>query len=889
MDGDWTGAIERARGYAPFLARLLDNWPEISELLSQGRGDDALALAKTAGEDVTDAGIALRREKQAIALVLGVGDLAGAFRLERVMCELSDFADRALDMAITAAIAKRMPSAEAAGMTALALGKHGGRELNYSSDIDPILLYDPPALPRRERDGPGEAAQRYAREIVRLLSDNTADGYVFRVDLRLRPQSEVSPLALSFDAALTHYESSALAWERAAFIRARAAAGDVPAGQDFLDAIAPFVWRRSLDFGAIDEVRRLTHRIREQQSGPRDPSPGWNVKLGRGGIREIEFFAQTHQLIHGGRDPGLRSADTREALAALAAAGRIGADTASELAVSYAGLREVEHRLQMVNDRQTHILPDSERMENAARLAGFANGSAWLDHIRQLSAPVARVFDDLISEDANARKTAPAVEDPSFSMLAERVRGWADGRYHAIRSDAARSAFAALREELTASLLDAPDPETAAMRFETFLDKLPSAVNLFRLLEARPALLDQLVRVLTLAQPLADALARRTDLLDPLIDRRALALPGTVQDLMDRMLRRRRDDTYEGWLDAIRIVTGEQRFALGVQLIEAEHDPLDIAAGLSRLAVAGLNVGLEAASQEFAETHGWVPDSELVIMALGRLGGGSLTHASDLDIVYLFTGSSTVESNGRRPLGATSYYNRLAQRVSAALSVPTAEGALYEVDTRLRPQGAQGPLAVSVESFARYQRESAWTWEHMALTRARVVAASDAAREQVEHLVRDVLSQPREQANLRQDVLDMRSEMAMHKTPRGRLDVKLLRGGLVDCEFIAHYLQLRDGRALEPDLVNALQDLANTGAIDPALPNAWTFMNRLLIAARLLAPGLDTPPPSAAERLATACHKDDYDRLLDRFADARRVVAGQWRCTFGEKLEIDNE
>ena len=312
MADDWSGALARARAHAPYLARGLELRPDLAELLEKGRGDDALALAKAAGEGIADAGLALRREKRALATALAIGDLAGAFDLDKVMRELSLFADRAMHRALEAAIDRRVEGAPVDGMIALALGKHGSGELNYSSDIDPILIYDPERLARRERDEPGEAAQRYAREMVRLLADVTSEGYVFRVDLRLRPASEVSPLAIPLEGAITHYESSAIAWERAAFIRARSCAGDIAAGERFLDHIRPFVWRRSLDFGAIDAIRQLTRRIREQQRGPTAPAPGYNVKLGRGGIREIEFFAQTHQLIHGGRNRELRCKRTRD-------------------------------------------------------------------------------------------------------------------------------------------------------------------------------------------------------------------------------------------------------------------------------------------------------------------------------------------------------------------------------------------------------------------------------------------------------------------------------------------------------------------------------------------------------------------------------------------------
>ena len=892
MAADWTSALNRARDHAPFLARALERRPDLARMLAEGAGEEALLAAKQVAE--VDVATALRRERLGLALVLAVSDLAGAFDLEKVMRELSTFADRALHAALAAAIRKRMPDAEPAGMIGLALGKHGAGELNYSSDIDPILLYEPDQLPRRERDEPGEAAQRYARETVRLLSDVTSEGYVFRVDLRLRPAAEVSPLAISLDSAITHYESSALAWERAAFIRARACAGDIGAGEAFLDHIRPFVWRRSLDFGAIDEVRRLTHRIRDEQRGPRSPEPGYNLKLGRGGIREIEFFAQTHQLIHGGRDPSLRVRGTRAALDALAATGRISSADAQALGQSYDGLRTIEHRLQMVGDKQTHTLPAGEALDTAARLHGLNGGAALIALVEDLARPVAERFDALLDEDRiSVPKSAPHVvadtgAAPDIPVeLVERMSQWTGGRYPALRSSAALSAFEAIRPDLLSSIADSPDPAAAAVRWESLIARLPSAINLFRLLEARPGLFALIADCLTLAPPLAEDLSQRPELLDALIDRTALDLPGSVAELAEHMGRRERGDDYEMQLDRLRVVTGETRFALAVQLVEAAHDPLAIAVGLARTAEAALQVAVAAAEEEFAAKHGRIAGSELVVVGLGRLGGGVLTHASDLDIVYLFTGTHEGESDGERPLGATLYFNRLAQRVTAALSVPTAQGALYEVDTRLRPQGNQGPLAASVESFARYQREDAWTWEHMALTRARVLVGSDAARAEIGELVTSILCRERDPAGLRKDVLTMRGEMAAHKSAKGPLDAKLLRGGLVDIEFLVHYLQLRDRAALGPDLGPVIGKLVAAGKLPPALAGAHRLMTRLLVGTRLLAPDLARPNPAAAALLARQSGCGDYADLTHCLRAARHDVAAAWQDVFGETLEMD--
>ena len=892
MTPDWNGAINRAHGHAPYLGRLMGKHEDLVQVMAEGRGEDALALAKTAGEGASDVGSALRREKQALALVLAVGDLAGAFPLLQVTGELSDFASRALHASIGEALAHRMPGAENTGMTALALGKHGAGELNYSSDIDPILLYDPARLPRRERDDPGEAAQMAARRIVQTMSAPTAEGYVFRVDLRLRPASEVSPLAISFDAALTHYESSALAWERAAFIRARSVAGDIEAGREFLAAIRSFVWRKSLDFGAISEVGSLVHRIRDDHSGPARPAPGFDLKKGRGGIREVEFFAQIHQLIHGGRDPSLRVSGTRAALDALAAAQIVSDEDAAIMGQSYDRLREIEHRLQMVGDRQTHALPAGEALDNVARLDGMADGAALVGELEGICARVSERFDRLVEAHGGPRKSpgpSPVAEERLEELgfadpqaLAKRIGGWEAGRVKCLRSQAARSAFAAIRPQLLEALAQAPEPDRALTRWEQMLARLPSAINIFHLLEARPALLETLARVLALSPALADALARRGDLLDTLIDRSAFTLPPSVPDLVAEMEDESLD--YEAALGKVRREVGDLRFALGVQLLDNAHDPLEIASALSRVAEAAIHVCAKRAEREFAVNHGRIADQSLVILGLGRLGGGVLTHASDLDLIYLFTGEFEGESDGRRPLGATLYFNRLAQRVTAALTVPTAEGALFEVDTRLRPSGTQGPLAVSIDSFSRYQAESAWTWEHMALMRARVMHGT--AQDEVHAVIETVAHTDRGRAQLCEDVLGMREGIFAHKPPKGPLDIKLARGGLVDLEFLVHFHQLLHGTCLHANLGEAVRCLIAAGHLPDELADAHDLMTRTLVTLRLVSPDANLPPPAAREVLAANCRVADCDALMAALDKARAAVAGAWTSTFDQVLEL---
>ncbi|WCT73374.1 bifunctional [glutamine synthetase] adenylyltransferase/[glutamine synthetase]-adenylyl-L-tyrosine phosphorylase [Sphingomonas naphthae] len=878
-------ALSRIERDAPFLRLLAQRRPEVvARIEADGVAAAIAAAGAEAAEDPTPR--ALRRERQAVALAVAVGDLAGLLTMEQVTRALSDFADRALDRAIRAAILERTPDAEPVGMAALALGKHGSRELNYSSDIDPILIFDPATLPLRPNEDPGEAAVRIARRVVELLQAREADGYVLRVDLRLRPTPEASPLAVPYAQALLHYESSALPWERAAFIRARAAAGDVALGARFLDQIRPFVWRRSLDFGAIGEIRALSRRIRGHYAQGQALGPGYDVKRGRGGIREVEFFAQIHQLIHGGREPGLRAPATLDALAALAGAGRIGRDEAVVLGDAYRLLRTIEHRLQMIDDQQTHRLPrDPAALDGVARLHGLAHGAALLALLAPTITAVGHIYDALedeaapgLPQDGDALEGAlAALGFTDAGGARARVAGWRAGDIRALRSPQAQAALEEVLPGLAAVLGAAPDPAHAINRFDDLVRALPSAINLFRLLEARPALLALLADILSHAPALAAQLGRRADLLDGLIDATSLTPPPDVATLTAQFSARERGDDYERLLDSVRRQVSERRFALGVQLIEAASDAIEVARGHARVAEAALAALGAAAVAEFEAAHGRVPGGELVILALGRFGGGSLTHASDLDLIYLFTGDHAAESDGRRPLGATQYFQRLASRVSAALSVPTAAGPLYEVDTRLRPSGTQGLLAVSLDSFARYQAESAWTWEHMALTRARAVFGSDAARAEVAAIIAATLDRPREDTALTADVVKMRGDVARHKPPAGPLDVKLIAGGLIDAEFTVHLLQLRHRTAFDPRLRRAAAALAEAGLLDPGFAAAHELMTRLLVTLRLVSPGSEAPADASRPIVARACGLPDWAALMAAYADARALVAGEWR------------
>jgi len=880
-----TEAIERARAHSPFLRHQLEIRPAVRAALLSGSVDAALAAATQDG--APDLAVALRRERSGVALALAIGDLAGLLQLEPVVERLSDLADSALDRAVAAAIAERTPDLEPRGFAIIALGKHGSRELNFSSDIDLLFVYDPATLPLKPREEPVQGAVRIGQRVVDLLQTRDGNGYVFRVDLRLRPSPEATPIALPVEAAIGYYESSALPWERAAFIRARAVAGDRALGAYFLDAIHPFVWRRSLDFGAIGEIRSISSRIRDHYAQGQNFGPGFDLKRGRGGIREVEFFAQIHQLIHGGREPALRAPATLDALAALAAAGRIDRGEAEDLARAYRLQRTIEHRLQMVDDRQTHSLPsDPAALDNVAQLHGLAGGDALLDLLRAPLARVAAIYDQMGGEQARRLPTDPQAlerwlaeagfEDQTAARL--RIESWRSGKARSLTATAAREAFEAMLPALLEAFGAAPTSSSAINRFDDIVTKLPSGVNFYRLLEARPGLTQILAQLLGHAPALAEELGRRPEMLDGLIDASAFDPVGTVPQLAAEFARAERGgEDYQLLLDRVRRKVNERRFALGAQLVVARSDPLDVAGGYARVAEAAVEVLAAATVREFEAVHGRVPGSELVVLGLGRLGGEELTHASDLDLVYLFTGTHEAHSDGPKSLRATDYFNRLAPRVSAALSVPTAAGPLYQVDTRLRPSGKDGLLAVSLPSFEQYQASQAWTWEHMALTRARPIFGSAPARAELARIVDAALRQPRDRAALVADAVRMRREIAVHKPPSGPFDIKLGEGGLVDLEFAVQVLQLREASAFTPRLGAAIDALIAQQLLPPGIAAAHALLTRMLVTFRLVSPTSAEPAEESRALVARACGLQDWDSLLAAHAEARQTIAATWR------------
>ncbi|OYQ31006.1 bifunctional glutamine synthetase adenylyltransferase/deadenyltransferase [Sandarakinorhabdus cyanobacteriorum] len=886
---DLAAAMAAAWAEAPFLKGLMRGRPATLARLAtagpQAALADALALAGDAAQPIMPR---LRAARRDVALITALADLAGLWSLEQVTAALSDFTDLAIDAAIAAALAER--GAANQGLVALALGKLGSRELNYSSDADLIFIHDPAAIPCRGSEDPGEAAVRIARRAVAILNDLTPDGYVARIDLRLRPSAEITPMSISVAAAEHYYQSEALTWERVAFIRARAVGGDIALGRAFLEQIRPFVWRRSLDYTAVRDIQSVSLRIRDHFEGGQAIGPGYDLKRGRGGIREVEFFAQINQLIWGGRDPALRAPATLDGLAALATAGHVSAAEAASLADAYRALRTLEHRLQMRRDEQTHAIPRLAADRHAvARLCGLKDGAALTSQIDRITRPVAAAYDRLIR--AATPEATPVPADPRAwlkanhpglaKLLPPLIASWRQGKYRALKSEAARGDFEIILPALIERLAAAADPREAATRLDGLLGSLPAGAQFMALLRANPRLVTLLGNLIGITPVLAGALARDPALFDVMLAPDAFApLPDAHALAADLASLCRGADGVEEHLDRVRHWTAERRFQLGAQLIEGHGDALVVGRSLADLADAAISLLLPVVAADFARAHGHVPGGELIVLALGRHGGRAMTHASDLDLVFLFSGDHETLSDGAKPLPASQYFNRLAARLVTALSVPTAAGALYEVDTRLRPWGAKGNLALSLASFARYQRDEAESWEHMALTRARVVAGPAAAAQAV---IADVLTRPRAEAALRSAVLAMRADMAAAKKQQGRFDVKLASGGLVDLEFIVHFRQLASGRGLHPELPAALAALIADGQLPADLLAAHDLLARTLIWLRLLFAGAKVPdalPEPVAAILARALGAANFAALTAQLALAREQVRVAWAAVF---------
>ncbi|MCP5072354.1 MAG: bifunctional [glutamine synthetase] adenylyltransferase/[glutamine synthetase]-adenylyl-L-tyrosine phosphorylase [Rhodobacteraceae bacterium] len=801
-DGTASRLIAGMAGSSPYLRGLLHREADWFGTALKGDQDqcfDSLLTAVTA-EAPEDLAIELRRAKRRAALLLAACDLGGIWPLEIVTRRLTELADFATHAALKSQIRReqargKLPGvgeddiADCAGIAVLAMGKMGAFELNYSSDIDLILVFDETRHAPENYDDVRAGFLRATRNMSKMLSDLTADGYVFRTDLRLRPNPSVTPVCVPMDAAEHYYESEGRTWERAAFIKARPCAGDISGGERFLGRIGPFVWRKHLDFVAIQDAHDMRLRIRDHKGlgGPIELG-GHDMKLGRGGIREIEFFAQTQQLIAGGRDRDLRANTTTGALTALTDKGWVPQEVSQRLTDAYTAHRQTEHRIQMLRDAQTHLLPvNRDDMDRLARLSGWADTHAFCHDIHKRLTSVHKTTEQFFAapEDDTSDKDAAALSPD----LVEIMDSWAG--LPALRSPRAVGIFERLRPDLATRLAASNRPKETLLQLDTFVRNLPAGVQLFSMFKANPQLLDLLVDICSTAPSLATYLSRNTGVLDAVLTGRFFEPFESADDLhaeLNDILSECAD--YEDALNATRRWFKEHHFRIGVLVLRKLATLQEAESAYSDLAQACVQALLPVVITDFSRRYGGFSGQQMAVLAMGKLGSRQMTPTSDLDLIVIYVAEGDF-SEGKKELAKSTYFSRLTQSLITALSSPMAEGSLYEVDMRLRPSGRTGTVATALTSFTEYQHEKAWTWEHMALTRARVIAGDQALAERINQVRMEVIGRERDADAARSDVRDMRSRLAEAKSARaGDWDVKDRAGGLLDIELLAQMLTL---------------------------------------------------------------------------------------------------
>jgi len=910
-------------GASPYLWDLICADPaRLLRLLTTNPEAELAALLKaTQRSGATARGTAslmrvLRRMKADAALLIALADIGGVWPLARVTLSLTEVADTALRVGVRHLLAQAAKSRKlrladpqnpeiGSAYMVLAMGKMGACELNYSSDIDLMVFFDSALSALTSGMESTPFFTRLTRDLVKLLQERTADGYVFRVDLRLRPDPASTQIAISTDAALDYYESRGQTWERAALIKARACAGDLAAGAKFIGELSPFIWRKYLDYTAVADVHAMKQQIHVYRGHGEIAVEGHNVKLGRGGIREIEFFVQTQQLIAGGRHSVLRDRGTVATLAALAAGGWIDKAAREELTAAYDFLRLVEHRLQMRADEQTHSLPsDPAEVEEFARFLGFASRDAFsnvlLGHLRIVEKHYVRLFEtapaagdfsrglSFASPVASSSATLDRLAELGFRQPREvdaAVRRWHNAAYRALRGEQARKNLDELVPIIIHQLAATENPDAAFAAFDQFLAGLRAGGRLLSLLRQKPELVGFIALILGTAPRLADILARHPHVIDPLIDPASFAaLPGSkeLEEGLARVVEESRG--YEEVLDAIRLFGQEHMFLIGARILSGSLSADragDVFAELADVLIRALKARVE---QDFVSSHGRIRGQEIAIVALGRLGAREMTATSDLDLIVVYDfDENEPESDGKRPLYGAQYFARFTQRLISALTVQTNYGLLYQVDMRLRPSGRSGPLATHIDGFISYQEREAWTWEHMALTRARVVAASPDFAARVESAICNVLRRQRDVGTVAADVVEMRAAIAKEKGDADLWDLKYAAGGLIDIEFIAQYLQLVHAAAapeiLDVSTGRVLDKAARAEILKPedaeALRPAARLYHDLTQILRLCLPGAFEPKTASAGvlgLLTRAADLPDFPALQAHLAEMERQV-----------------
>ncbi|MEM7620730.1 MAG: bifunctional [glutamine synthetase] adenylyltransferase/[glutamine synthetase]-adenylyl-L-tyrosine phosphorylase [Pseudomonadota bacterium] len=796
----------------------------------------------------------LRIFKQKIALLTALADCAGCWDVIEATAALTKAADAAVQSTLQYLFSNAQHAGDVlssnvqcpehgSGYFVLGMGKYGAHELNYSSDIDLIIFYDLNRASLRPGLEPSVFFVKLTRQLAKLLQERTSDGYVFRVDLRLRPDPGSTQVAISTHSALFYYETSGQNWERAAYIKARLVAGDEIAGQNFLQQLLPFVWRKYLDYVAIAEVHSMKRQLHVFKGHSKIAVAGHNIKLGRGGIREIEFFVQTQQLIAAGRHADLRLSKTLDALDQLVKKNWINENVSKHLREAYLFLRHVEHRLQMLADEQTHTLPKSE--DDLQRIACFSGFLTYDDFAKQLmhylqsvEKHYAQLFENLPEAQSDAHQFDIPILNQNDKSISHKVieklknvgfaepekaihiiRGWHTSKYPAMRSEKVRQRLIEFQPVLIEALSKTVMPDQALISFDRFLGNLPAGLQLFSLLKNNSGILQLIAEIMGTAPRLAAFLSRYTYVLDILLDPDFFGPLPTNEELRELLNEQLANtNVYEEMLDTARYIGQEHAFIIGGRLLSQSISAQEASKAYSNLAenlIESLQDQVDIAIQE---QYGQIQNGDVAVLSMGKLGGHEMTASSDLDIILIYDfDPSCVQSDGPKQISPAQYYSKFTQRLISALSVPTSTGGLYEVDMRLRPSGKSGPVATMMGSFENYQNTQAWTWEHMALTRARVISGTEPLRKKLNEVIKQVLCLPRDKGKIAQDICDMRRRIEHEKKTDNLWDLKHYRGGLIDLEFIVQYLQLihahKHPEVLDQNTMSALSKLQSASLI----------------------------------------------------------------------------
>lgn len=897
-----------ARDPARFAA-LVDQPPEEANAALVARQRGAGIPCRT-DQDLAEVGRRLRANRTEHALLVALADLGGLWDLDAVTRALSDFADASVAASLDALLLRSAASgrlrlahpeepARECGLFVLGLGKLGGRELNYSSDIDLVVFYDSERAASLAGPEAKATLAKLAQGLGRLLSERKAEGYVHRVDYRLRPDPGSTSVALSTAFAFDYYQSIGQDWERAAFIKARPVAGDIPAAEAFLAELKPFIWRKHFDFAAIAEVHALKRQIHAVRGHEEIAVAGHDIKIGSGGIREIEFFAQTQQLVFGGRQPALRGRRTVDTLESLCAAGWIDGKARDELIAAYTFLRTVEHRLQMVRDEQTQRLPtEPETLAGFAQFCGFPSRAAFeqalTSHARRVQGHYALLFEGGGGEPgkegplAFGRAEAEPATLATLGTLGFRephraygiVRDWTLGRHPALRGGRAREILSDFLRNLLQALGGTPDPDAALLTLDRAFSRMPAAAELLSILRSHERLRTLFADLLGASPRLADAVGRSPHVLDAVLEPDFVA-PAFDADHARRQYRSLVGEpaTHEEFLDRCRDATRRLSFVTGARLVSGLTTPRQAGEAYTAIAEAAIGLVLENETRRFAQEHGRVPRGRCCVLGLGRLGSRQLTASSDLDLIFLYDFDPGDRiSDGPRPVDAVVAYNRLAQRFVAALTVPTRRGRLYQVDLRLRPHGSHSPPAVQLPGFIAYHRDEAEPWEHMALTRARVVAGDVTLAAEVTGAIAERIGQARDPVAVCTEAGAMRALVSRERGFAGAHDLKLAPGGLFDLDFLAQAIVLGAGLTdcIALDGGSVLRRAAERGLIPAergeALAEAYDTLDAVSHWQRLTLDDPAKPPsPNAATRIARAMGLPDARTLTGELRLLRRM------------------